>query len=173
MYRDTNIEGIDNSPAQLFLGRRLKTTLPITKPLLQKTTTNNIVKKKKLFLQKKKKSQFDKCCSKEQVNLQDGQQIIMKRKENSKCEPATVVQKNESPRSYIARTKNNGELYRRNRTHIRPAKACLTPHEDDREDVLYLLRRITTNQKITTNLQLIFHYLYQQQRKQPPVPVET
>ncbi|KAH3881768.1 hypothetical protein DPMN_005695 [Dreissena polymorpha] len=38
---------------------------------------------------------------------------------------------------------------------------------------LIYIRRITTNQKISTNLQLTFHYQYQQQREQPPVPVET
>ncbi|KAH3724148.1 hypothetical protein DPMN_049958 [Dreissena polymorpha] len=64
--------------------------------------------------------------------------MIIKRKENSKWEPATVVQNSESSRSYIVRYKSNGELYRRNRTHLRPTKACFTPHGDDREDVPYL-----------------------------------
>ncbi len=34
-YRDTAIEGIGLSPAQMFLGRRLRTTLSTTTPLLE------------------------------------------------------------------------------------------------------------------------------------------
>ncbi|KAH3821939.1 hypothetical protein DPMN_123707 [Dreissena polymorpha] len=48
-------------------------------------------------------------------------------------------------------------------------------HHMGRTEKMFLIyiRRITTNQKISTNLQLIFHYQYHQQREQLPVPVET
>lgn len=39
-YRNTEIQGLGKSPAQMFLGRRLKTNLPATADLLRPTENN-------------------------------------------------------------------------------------------------------------------------------------
>jgi len=124
-YRDTVIEGMDKSPAQLFLGRRLKTSLPVTAPLLKQPGSAKIVKKRQ-NMQHKQKLNFDKR-TKEQKTLSSGENVMMKRSETKspeqpKWEPATVIQEHESPRSYLVRDRS-GQLLRRNRKHLRATNA--------------------------------------------------
>lgn len=43
-YRNTEIQGLGNSPAQMFIGRRLKTNLPVTGDLLHLVGNNQHAK---------------------------------------------------------------------------------------------------------------------------------
>ncbi|CAC5401780.1 unnamed protein product [Mytilus coruscus] len=71
-YRNTPLD-IDLSPAQLFLNRRLKTSLPTSLPLLMPQNINNreIIKKLKIR-QRKAKTNFDKHCGPELKQLKQG-----------------------------------------------------------------------------------------------------
>ena len=137
IYRDTIINPIGLSPAQMFLGRRLKTTLPVTSPLLkpnQHTCNADVVQSRKEYSQMKQKSYFDKHCGKEQKYLEPGDKVLMRREQSTKWEPAIVVSKHSSPRSYVLE-KKNGQTYRRNRKHIRPTKANITESDQDCADI--------------------------------------
>ena len=121
IYRDSVIEGIGKSPAQLFLGRRLKTTLPTTTPLLKNKSAEKVVEKRRK-LQSRNKFYFDKHSSTEQTKLKVGESITMKRHDSSKWEPATVVKKqnHQDPTLYVTTTRVN---YIVETVHI------LNPHE--------------------------------------------
>lgn len=134
IYRDTIIEGLDKSPAQMFLGRRLKTLLPTTAPLLQQKDSVEIVQKR-LKLQERQKYNFDKHATTEQSNLKPGEQVVMKRSDDSRWEPATIVEKHSTPRSYTVQNHNNNKVYRRNRKHLKPSSAKFTPREEPEPEI--------------------------------------
>ena len=53
-HRNTPMQGYDNSPAQKFLGRRTKTTLPTRYKLLNPETINPVTQKEKTDAQRTK-----------------------------------------------------------------------------------------------------------------------
>lgn len=120
-YRNTPIDNIGMSPAQLFLGRRLKTDLPTTSPLLSSET--NSTSELKLRLKTRKLMQnidSEKHTGSELRNLFKDEKVIMRH--NNEWIPATVQQKHSEPRSYVLQN-SEGKKYRRNRRHIRPTRA--------------------------------------------------
>ena len=125
-YRDTTIESVGLSPAQMFLGRRLKTALPVTTPLLKpQKYDSSVVQNKRGKAQNKQKQYFDQHSGKSLSKLKPGDQVVMKRDHTETWEPATVVTQHESPRSYVVQ-QNNGHKFRRNRKHLRPTAAKFT-----------------------------------------------
>ncbi|CAC5372521.1 unnamed protein product [Mytilus coruscus] len=76
-YRNTPLD-IDLSPAQLFLNRRLKTSLPTSLPLLMPQNINNREILKKLEIrQRKTKTNYDKHCGPELKHLKQGDSVVM------------------------------------------------------------------------------------------------
>ena len=61
-------------------------------------------------------------------HLQDGENVRIR--QGSKWEPATVVKKHNSPRSYIVKT-TGGQVYRRNRRHLLKTKETSFPGTPD------------------------------------------
>ena len=117
-YRNTPLEGLGLSPAQLLMGRRLKTMLPTTAALLRpqgSTEVKQILEKRK----EKEKQQYDKHCCKELPSLQNGQAVMVQR--DKKLEPAKVLYKHHSPRSYVVETPE-GDKYRRNRRQLHASR---------------------------------------------------
>ena len=120
-YRNTPLEGIGLSPAQLLMGRRLKTTLPTHTDLLKKHGAQEV----KEHFQKRKlqeKVYYDKRSGKELPPLNNGEKVTLQH--GNKWVPATVISKHHTPRSYIVQTQE-GQKYRRNRRHLnkcRPLK---------------------------------------------------
>ena len=103
-YRNTPLDGIGLSPAQILMGRRLKTSLPTSAELLKPQGTPEI----KQHLQKIKERQkfyYDKHCSKELPPLDKGDQVSLKH------------EKHHTPRSYIVQAPG-GQKYRRNCRHL-------------------------------------------------------
>ena len=127
-YRNTPLD-IGLSPAQLFLNRRLKTSLPTSAPLLSPKHINvKEVQDRLKTRQKKYKEYFDKH-SHELRPLKIGEPVVMLT--GDKWSHAKVVEKHISPRSYIVKTPS-GNKFRRNRKHLKPTKYCATT--DDIQD---------------------------------------
>ncbi|XP_048730002.2 uncharacterized protein LOC125647363 [Ostrea edulis] len=77
-YRNTKIDGIDLSPAQMFLGQRLKSIVPTTLPLLKSNINEDTLVKLK-FRQEKQEENFNKHARKEPLKLlKPGDNVMMK-----------------------------------------------------------------------------------------------
>jgi hypothetical protein len=127
-YRNTPLEEINQSPAQLMMGRRLKTSLPTAAPLLKSPASNEV--KRILKKQKEKQKQYyDKRTGKELPPLQPGETVQMKHGE--KRIKAKVLHKHQSPRSYVIESEQR-QRYRRNRRHLRSSKLS---EKEQRSDV--------------------------------------
>lgn len=113
-YRNTPLEGIGLSPAQLLMGRRLKSKLPASTSLLTTGTSSEVCKKLK-DRQQTQKMYYDQQ-ARLLPDLQTGERVRMQRGET--WQPAVVEKEHELPRSYIVRTPEGG-LYRRNRKHLK------------------------------------------------------
>ena len=110
-YQNTPLEEINLSPSQLMMGRRLKTSLPTTKPLLRSQTADQVQR-----VLRKQKENYDKCTGKELSAVQAGKTIQIKYRE--KWIPAKVLRKHQSPHSYLVENEQTGQQYRRNRRHL-------------------------------------------------------
>ena len=110
-YRNSPIDDTGLSPAQMFLGRRLKTRLPTATALLKPQHTDEIRKSLKQR-QLKQKYIYDKHAGKTDLKpLQAGENVVMRHRNNWKH--GTVEREHESPRSYVIQTPD-GRKYRRN-----------------------------------------------------------
>ncbi|XP_052746964.1 uncharacterized protein LOC128199832 [Bicyclus anynana] len=112
-YRTTPRDGID-SPAQILMGRRLNTKLPINQKLLRENVDNVANHKSVLSRQEEMKRRFDKRANPlrdlavgEKVTLADG----------TGRKPVSVVARAPEPRSYLVRD-NRGKVCRRTRRHL-------------------------------------------------------
>ena len=121
VYRNTPIEGIDLSPAQMFMGRRLKTALPMATELLKPENTKTIKEKLRMRQQSQKKY-HDMRSSKGLKSLEPGQNVAILH--DKKWIPGTVLNKHPTPRSYVVETSSGSKL-RRNRQHINTTQADL------------------------------------------------
>ena len=126
-YRNTNIEEIGLSPAQMFLGRRLKTELPTTAPLLSSTTSLDDIKSRMRTRKATQKLNFDRHAGKELKPLATGDQIIMKHGKD--WIPGHVMQEH-SRRSYVVQSQD-GAKYRRNRKHLKPTSASFSNYSSN------------------------------------------
>ncbi|XP_062574225.1 uncharacterized protein K02A2.6-like [Saccostrea cucullata] len=101
-YRNTKIDGIDMSPAQLFLGHRLKSILPTAVPLLKSWVDGNALVKMKRR-QKKQEENFNRHAKKEPLKpLKAGDSVI----------------------------ESKGRCYRRNRKFLRPTRVRNNSRDD-------------------------------------------
>ena len=108
-YSNTPLEGIRLSPAQLLIGRRLKTSLPTHADLLK---THGAQEVKKHFHKRKLKEKVyhDKHSGKELPALNNGEKVTLPH--GNKWLRATVIV--ETP---------EGRRYRRNRRHLNKCRA--------------------------------------------------
>ena len=81
-------------PAQLMMGRRLKSTLPATVPLLRPQGSDEVNRMTQQY--------YDKLCGKELPALQPGDTVRMQH--GDKWIPARVSYKQKSTRSYVVET---------------------------------------------------------------------
>ena len=94
-YRNTPLDGIGLSPAQILMGRRLKTSLPTSAELLKPQGTPEI-KQHLQTIKERQKFYYDKHYSKELPPLAKGDQVSLKH--DKKWIQVTVVEKHETPR---------------------------------------------------------------------------
>ena len=128
-YRSTPLDVVNQSPAQLLMGRRIKTTLPTTAELLKPQSQGN-VKAKLIEKAQMQKKYFDRHASKELPVLQKGEDVQMKH--GKVWIPAKVTVKHHSPRSYVVQT-TDGRKYRRNRRQLNRYRAndAIPKHDDN------------------------------------------
>ena len=112
-YRNTPLEGIGLSPAQLLMGRRLKSKLPASTTLLTPENRAQVQDNLKCR-QMKQKSYVDRQTQK-LPDLRTGENVRIQKGDT--CQPAVVVERHQLPRSFIVRTQD-GRVYRRNRKHL-------------------------------------------------------
>ena len=125
-YRNTPLEGIGKSPAQLLMGRRLKTTLPTAAPLLR-TAESAEIKGRLKVRQQKQAHYYNQRAGKELPELCDGDSVRLQR--NGKWISAQVLSHHKTPRSYVVRSEDGG-VYRRNRRHLQQAETTQGPESE-------------------------------------------
>eukprot|EP00731_Ephydatia_muelleri_P001018 Em0001g1018a len=122
--RNTRVGDI-GSPAQLLMGRRLRTSLPVKATQLEPRTINpDCVKSHLQQEQQKRKLYYDEG-SKPLIPLQKGENAWMQIQ--GEWKPVKVLGTAEAPASYHVKSASC-KVYRRNRKHLRPRRA------DDLED---------------------------------------
>ena len=114
-WRNTPTEGIGASPAQLLLGRRTRTRLPVARKQLKPTLIEGLVAKKIEKGKKKQKKYFDRQ-SRTLKRLSAGDVIRMRYPGDSRWSLGKVIEAMDF-RSYLVEV--NGRRYRRNRRHLR------------------------------------------------------
>lgn len=105
------------SPAELLFGRKLRTTVPIIEKSLQpQVIPRSEIAQRDEMLKNTQKRNFDRRHNARELStLENGENVWI----TDKREYGRVLEKSESPRSYIIET-NNGTV-RRNRFHLIPA----------------------------------------------------
>ena len=114
-WRNTPSEGIGSSPAQRIMGRRCKTTLPISETLLQPSFS---VDKDSMALQKQKQKQvryYNRTCRKPR-SFKTGEIVRMRCPGSQFWTPRRCVRK-VAPRSFDIDV--GGTIYRRNQRHMK------------------------------------------------------
>jgi hypothetical protein len=114
--RNTPIEGINLSPAQMLMGRRTRTRLPMSPKLLEPMYDATDIKKHFQQRQQKSKRYYDRG-TKELHPLNKGEPVRMYDEATKQWKPAVVCNRAEQPRSYTIETET-GQRYRRNRRDI-------------------------------------------------------
>ena len=118
-FRNSPISGMDESPAELLMSRKLRTRLPTSKSLLQpQPRCTSQIRHNLLTRQQRPKAFYDRG-TRPLSNLHEGEPVRMKR--GREWTPAVVVKQHQAPRSYIVATPD-GMHMRRNRFHLQPTK---------------------------------------------------
>ena len=120
-YRNAPLDGVKLSPAQLLMGRRLKTKLPTSAHLLKPELHKDVHKQLKKR-QEKQKYYYDRG-AKDLPGLDHGETVRVR--VGTTWQPAVVQSDYNLPRSYVIRTPEGG-VFRRNRRHLLKCKedAC-------------------------------------------------
>uniref|UniRef100_A0A3Q1F5U6 Integrase catalytic domain-containing protein n=1 Tax=Acanthochromis polyacanthus TaxID=80966 RepID=A0A3Q1F5U6_9TELE len=121
-YRNTPLESVGLSPAQMLMGRRLKTKLPESTSLLTPERALNVHKQLKAK-QAKQKKYYDQH-AKPLPELHKGENVRMHF--GDKWKPAVVLEKHIQPRSYVVST-SESRMLRRNRRHLRQTAESMFP----------------------------------------------
>ncbi|KAL2078306.1 hypothetical protein ACEWY4_025991 [Coilia grayii] len=127
-WRNTPTEGMDSSPAQRLMSRRLKTALPVGSKLLEPCVVSGVLEK---LCHRKQvaKATYDRS-AKDLPELTVGQVVRMKPLPGDRTgiwRQGSCVQR-VAPRSYLVNVE--GALYRRNRVDLQAAEP-ITPQTPD------------------------------------------
>ena len=138
-YRDTPI--VDGkSPAELLMGRKIRTRIPVCERRLKTLLHSDNLQKERVNRSRTQARQYNKT-AKPLSNLQTGDKVVMRH--NEQWIKGTIVGKS-TPRSYEIQTKD--KVFRRNRAMIRPDKtvqAQTTPRDDN------MLRQALLNDQLS------------------------
>lgn len=116
-YRTTPVDNLA-SPAQLLMGRRLRSILPTTSQHLQPEPPKpSEVQKTRIAHQQRQKAYYDRTAQ-ALPPLKSGDRVTVQQ-ENGRWQPASVT-KAATQRSYVVKTPE-GQILRRNRRHLRRA----------------------------------------------------
>uniref|UniRef100_A0A673W9M9 Gypsy retrotransposon integrase-like protein 1 n=1 Tax=Salmo trutta TaxID=8032 RepID=A0A673W9M9_SALTR len=127
-WRNTPTEGMDSSPAQRLMARRLKAALPVASTLLEPCVVTDVLVKLR-HRRQVSKFIYDKS-AKDLPELRVGETVRMKPLPGDRTglwRLGSCVQK-VAPRSYLVEV--NGSRYRRNRVDLRIAEPAPTQNPD-------------------------------------------
>lgn len=124
--RNTPVTGLKYSPAQILMGRVLRSTLPASKAVLQPSIPKHIQETLQ-HLQSQQKRWYDRTAAPLPA-FKGGDRVYMRIRNTWK--PATVVSIRDEPRSYDAVT-SSGTVYCRNRRHLRPDRSIKQDSQPD------------------------------------------
>ena len=114
-FRNSPISGMDESPAELLMSRKLRTRLPTSKSLLQpQPRSTSQIRHNLLTRQQRQKAFYDRG-TRPLSKLHEGEPVRMKR--GREWTPAVVVKQHQAPRSYIVAIPDGTQM-RRNRFHL-------------------------------------------------------
>lgn len=131
-YRNSPLTGLNMSPAQILFSRTCRTKIPISASLLKPRTYENI---KDLLIENDKKSKinYDKTAKDRNYEFQAGENVVYRK---GNCwEPAVIIEKSKTPRSYIIKDENN-RVKRRNKFHLKKSHNTPKFRELGRESFL-------------------------------------
>ena len=112
-YRNTPISGMNLSPAQLIMNRRLRSSLPMSESLLKPDIHEEA--RKQLINRQQRQQEYYNRGTRSLPTLSKGD--VVRYKKGGKWEPSIVVSKHEAPRSYNIQMAQ-GNILRRNRRHL-------------------------------------------------------
>uniref|UniRef100_A0A8C1MEE9 Integrase catalytic domain-containing protein n=1 Tax=Cyprinus carpio TaxID=7962 RepID=A0A8C1MEE9_CYPCA len=115
--RNTPVMGLGYSPAELLMGRVLRSTLPIASVALKPKHPKDV--QKKLVQQQQRQAHYYNQHAKPLSVIQPGSVVRVETSQGWK--PAVVTEQRPEPRSYNIVT-DSGQTYRRNRRHLRTIK---------------------------------------------------
>lgn len=125
-YRNTPLNGIGLSPAQLLMGRRLKSKIPVSKKLLMPKFFRQ-VRNRLRDRQVKQKQYFD-CGTRKLPELKTSERVRIR--QDSKWQPEVVLDKLQQPRSCIVQTPDSC-FFRRNRRDLLKTKETVCPTQTE------------------------------------------
>jgi hypothetical protein len=114
--RATPLDSHLPSPAELLNGRKLRTRVPT---VIHKPKDSSFIKKRLVEKQKIAAEIYDRTAV-TKTDLNEGQNVRVYNKDRKAWEPATVLQKAQTPRSYVIQREMGGIPLRRNRQHLKP-----------------------------------------------------
>ncbi|KAK7107442.1 hypothetical protein V1264_015374 [Littorina saxatilis] len=124
-YCNTPVDNLA-SPAQLLMGRQLRSILPTTKQHLQpKTIRPADVGARRNEKQTKMKQYYDRS-SRPLPPVKPGDAVHVQLKKGNDWQPATVTACSSQPRSFVVQT-SNGSTYRRNRWFLKKSRLPSPP----------------------------------------------
>lgn len=114
-YRNSPLSGLNISPAQMLFNRTCRSKIPISRELLKPKIFDNI---KSLLIENDRKSKinYDKTAKDRNYEFQAGDKVVFRK--GKYWEPAVIINKGTTPRSYIIKDENN-RIKRRNKFHLR------------------------------------------------------
>ena len=131
--RSTPLDSNLPSPAELLNRRKYRTTMPSVNHS-SSAATNSDIRNQLESRQQTSKGYYDQH-TREKSELLANQSVWVRNNETRRWEPAYVIKKADTPRSYIVQRCPGGVPLRRNRQHIRPASEQWNA-EDMEKDVL-------------------------------------
>ena len=114
-YRNTPVTGLEYSPAQLLMGRVLRSKLPVTEEVLRPKIPVGV--RESLKRNQERQKYFYDSTARPLRPLEEGDPVWFESTEG--WSPAVVTRKCDQPRTYRVVT-SSGRVYRRNRRRIRP-----------------------------------------------------
>ena len=148
-FRNTPITGLNNSPVQLLMGQRLRSSLPMIFTCLDTESSNdargNLIKQQ----------QRSQACFNRQSEPLNGLKTndVVRLKHGNRWKKAVVLTKQTAPQSYILKIVD-GTVLRRNRRHLRHTKEVLSDGYIDDEGSHTCegeISQSTENSQVTSN----------------------
>ena len=123
-FHNSPISGVDESPAELLMSRKLRTRLSTSKSLLEPQPRSTSYICHNLLTRQQRQKAFYDCGTRPLSKLHDGEPVRVKW--GWEWTPAVVIKQHQACRSYIVTTLDRMQM-RRNCFHLQPTKEKAPP----------------------------------------------